>query len=384
MPLQTNDRRRKLILAGSIAIGFSILLLIIANFLSYRGAVDQRIGADWFVEALKEDRKSLLIGDAFRAVIFSLLIAAALFGWMKGKLQLQYLLAGIAVLISIDVLALNKRFVKDSAFVAPRRANAINPTEADQLIMQNSKPGERVLNLQNPFNESETSYFHESIGGYHGAKMRRYQDLVEVHLSLELNQAINAIQNQNLNFSGLNALNMLNAKYLKFGDTRQNVVINRQALGNAWLVNELIPVNSADEAIEQINSIDPKRQAIINKADFEVNQTNYTGSGNIELLEKTPNNLKYEATISGGESLVVFSEIYYPKGWIAKVDNEEVPIYRVNYLLRAIEIPEGKHEVTMTFQPDSYYIGGIVTTIFNVLLLLGFVGVIGIELKKQF
>jgi len=378
-----NRIKKNILISLGIAIGFSLLLFVIGNFLKFQGVIDQQINADWFIEALRSERRSLYNQDLVRVIIFSVLSGTLLWFWMKDKIKPTLLILGLILVGFADIFGLTSRYLKDDLFVDKRKVRQVVATEADKYILKKSKPGERVLNLINPFNEANTSYFHESIGGYHGAKMRRYQDLISGKISPEMSTAIQRLQKNQRNFKDLNTLNMLNTRYLKAGNKRNAVIENPDALGAAWTVNRVIQAESPDEVFKKIDAIDVAEEALINQNDFDI-ETKYDGSGNIELIKKTPNLLTYEANIADGKTLAVFSEVYYPEGWIAEIDGEEVPVYRVNYLLRAIEVPDGIHTIKFRFEPKSYTTGNVITIIFNVILILFFIGVIGRELRPYF
>ena len=254
------------------------------------------------------------------------------------------------------------------------------PTAAYNWILENANDGERVLNLQNPWNEARTSYFHESIGGYHGAKMHRYQDLVENYLAKEANEAITKLQAGTRDFSDLQTLNMLNAKYFVAGPQKEAVLTNPSAFGNAWFVSNVVRANNPDEVMDAIGNNDLMESAILNISEFP--DINAGGSGTISLKSKTQNEVTYQASASGGQSLAVFSEIYYPKGWTAFIDGNEAKILRANYVLRALEIPEGEHEIVFAFAPRSYASTNSVMMICSVLLLLGFAGGLVIDRRS--
>ncbi|PTB95142.1 hypothetical protein C9994_11525, partial [Marivirga lumbricoides] len=254
------------------------------------------------------------------------------------------------------------------------------PTEADQQILAD-KTHYRVLNLNNPFNEARTSYYHSSIGGYHGAKMRRYQDLIENHLQSEIGTAIEILRSGSTDFSELNVLNMLNTKYLKFGDQAGQIVRNEAALGNAWFVKKVKKVSSPDEEISVLGEINTKNEAVINSERFNISGTNFS-DGTIELANYTPNDLLYKSSNSNA-GLAIFSEIYYPKGWKAYIDGNEVDILQTNYVLRALEIPAGDHEIRFEFKPAAYYTGNKIMWGSSILLILLIIGSIVYSIKKQ-
>lgn len=360
--------------------GFALLMIIGAGMLSYRGAIDERL-PEWLIGALREDRASLLRSDAFRALFFILAFSAMVWAAIRQKLTANLAVSGLILLVVLDVFTLSRRFVDPDSFENNPAKNYFRPSEADLAITQQAQPGERVLNLQNPFNDGHTSYLHESIGGYHGAKMRRYQDLIDQCLGNELTRLISDLQANKRNFANLSTLNMLNARYFMAGSSKNAVLVNANALGNAWLVNEIEPVNSADEELAAVCDFQPQDVAIIDVSRFEQPTVDRNARGNIELVNRTPNELTYKAEVTGN-TLAVFSEIYYPRGWKATVDGEPVEILRANYVLRALPLSEGLHEIGFSFEPKSYSLGSTISLIGNILVVLIFLGGVWMEIKK--
>lgn len=362
------------------AAGFGLLLLVVSGMLSYRGAIDAQL-PDWLISALRDDRKSLLRMDVLRSMFFIVLATALLWAIHKGKLPATRGLVILLLLVSADGLLLSKRFLNKENFAEDAVAGYFEPTPADQFLMDTRKPGERVLNLQNPWNEARTSYYHESVGGYHGAKMRRYQDLIDAYLFTENNEAIALLQQGRVDFSTLQVLNMLNTKYMLAGTQKEAVVENTDAFGTAWIVKNLKTVQSADEEIATLGEVNLKETAVVDVSKFDV--PNMGGSGSIELVSKTPDKVTYKATIDEGKALAVFSEIYYPQGWSATIDGQKVEILRANYLLRALEVPVGEHEIVFTFKPESYARLNWVMMVCGALVIVGFLGSAGAAIPRN-
>ena len=377
--LTKDEQWKSLKLSIIIAGGIGLLLLLISGMLSYRGAVDEQL-PEWLVEAIRDDRKSLFRQDVIRGLIFTLLAGGILLAAKTDRLKGQAASIVLIALVMIDMLALTHRFLNEDNFSESPSEEYFKTTAADQLILETAKPGERVLNLQNPWNEARTSYYHESIGGYHGAKMRRYQDLIDAYLYNQHNSVITKLQAGSNDFKDLQVLNMLNAKFLTFGPQKENVLQNPHAFGNAWIAASMKEVNSPQEAIDALAQTDLKTTAVINASQF---QAKSGGVGSIQLIDKNPNKITYTATISSGHGLAVFSEIYYPKGWIATIDGEEAPILRANYVLRALEIPAGQHQVVFEFKPDSYSVSNSVMKICSLLVFLLFGGGVFLAIKQE-
>lgn len=373
------ELRKKIFILFGIGGGFLIALMLFSGALGFRGAIDAQL-PEWFIDALREDRKSLLVRDAMRALMFVVAFAVVIWALFKKRVKTNQIMLGVVFLVFVDSFSLTKRFLGEEKFEKNPTASFFQMTDADKAIASQALYGERVLNLQNPFNENRTSYFHESIGGYHGAKIRRYNDLIDHCLQSELQSAFQTLQSQSMNFSGLPVLNMLNTKFMYAGTQGNAVFPNRYANGNAWTVNRIIAVNSPDEEIGRVCSIDTKSEAIVDQSKFEIPQI--SGSGTIVLTEKTPNMVKYMAEVSGGAALGVFSEIYYPEGWTATIDGNDAEILRANYVLRALTIPSGSHEIIFEFKPQTYFAGNTVMLISSILVLLAFLGGIGIELRS--
>jgi hypothetical protein len=245
---------------------------------------------------------------------------------------------------------INKRYLNDDSFQINPSQQFFSATPADKMILED--PGYfRVLNLANPFNDARTSYFFNSVGGYHGAKMRRYQELIENVISQEMNQFIQKAQEGNFDFESLNALNMLNTKYIMAGQAENAVFENPLANGPAWFPSRIVETNSNDEEIKLIAEINTQQEATVNVQEFKNVQV---GSGSIRLERQSPNQLTYKVNAEAA-GLVVFSEIYYPLGWNATINGQEAEIIRTNYLLRGIEVPTGQSTIEMKFEPESYY-----------------------------
>jgi len=235
--------------------------------------------------------------------------------------------------------------------------------------------------MPDPFNDGRTSYFHHSLGGYHAAKLRRYSDLIENCLSQEHNQVYTRVQAGSRDFADLGTINMLNTGYFKFGESKGEVLKNDFANGPVWLVQHVEVVDSPDEEMDLLCGLDTKKVAVVDGSKFKVSATDFDASGSISLTSYAPGKLTYTST-SGAAGLAVFSEIYYPEGWVAKIDGQEVPILRANYVLRALEIPAGQHEITFSFEPAIYSVGNKVMLGSSFILLFVVVLVFGYQVRK--
>jgi len=360
-------------ITGGICLFFG---LIGYNLLDFTSAGDLNMPPQ-LIPALKADRASLLQADSFRS--FGLITAGAvfLFFMLKKKLSIQNFLIALSFLFLVDLWPINKRYLNNSHFINKKADNElITPTTADLQILQDTTYY-RVLNLSiDPFNDATTSFFHKSVGGYHGAKLKRYQDVIEHHISR----------------SNMAVINMLNTKYIiqPAEDKKSRIVIvNPDALGNAWFIDSILWVNSADEEIDGLNSFNPSQTAIINKKFAEEINTPQISPGDsadlITLMSYAPDELVYK-TNTNGNRFAVFSEIYYPKGWKVFIDDKPANHVQVNYILRGMIIPEGNHIISFVFHLDSFFITKKIAGISSFLILLLLIGGIFREIKnkKQF
>ena len=299
-------------------------------------------------EAMAVERASILSADAVRSFGFIAVMAALLCGalYIPEKWKLA-VLGGVAILIVVDILPVNLRYVPYERFISKHEVK-VRPTRADREILEDKEPGYRVLNLTvSPFNDATTSLFHRSIGGYHGAKMGRYQDLIDRYLN-------------KLDF---NILNMLNTKYII---TEEGVELNTYRNGAAWFVDNIEVAESAQQELEMLSEVELRTTAVVEKG---TPIAEIKGYGTITLMEYRPNYLRYDFELEGGTGVAVFSEIYYDKGWQAYVDGEPYDSFRADYLLRAMVLPEGKHIVEWRFEAPNWNLTAIVTLICSILII---------------
>ena len=345
---------KQLGIAGGISVALCLLYVLAPSLAgSFTAKVDAQM-PDWLVGAIIEDRQHMLTADAWRSIVFIVLAAVSIVAYLKvEKMKLAALVAIIGVLTLIDLWAVDKHFLSDDHFI-PKKQQLWTPSDADRQIMADTDPDYRVLNLaSNTFNESKTSYYHKSIGGYSPAKLRRYQDIIDYYFSGRLN---------------MNVLNMLNTRYVI---TQQGVQYNPAAFGNAWFVKNISWVNTPNEEIEAIANADLKASAFIDtcwrsKIQGEIAMTQ---PAKIELTNyANPGNLFYESE-STEAGLAVFSEVYY-KTWRAFIDGEEVPVIRANYILRAIEVPAGKHTIEFRCKDELFSRMQVVSIVASALILL--------------
>lgn len=375
--------QKKFLYAYAVVAGLLLLIILLAGLGDYSAQAEAN-QPGWFRDAIEADRLSMLRTDAFRSLIFITLAASVLYLYAQKKLNLTALMFSLAVLVLLDLWMVNSRYLDEDDYARNPEREMYVATEADEYIINQSEPYQRVLNLLvNPFNESTTSYYHNSIGGYHAAKLRNYQDLVEHQLSEEINTLIQRIQSGSTDFSGLESLNMLNTSYVIAGETRGAVIENPSAYGSAWLISDVEPVASASEAMDALSGSNLKETAVVDTSKYNLDDLQYNAQGSINVEAYEPNQIRYRIN-AAGKSLAVFSEIYYPVGWTATIDGEPVPILKANYLLRALQVPAGEHTVEFTFRPASYTLGNKVMIGSSIILVLVLLATLGVSLKKKF
>ena len=329
-------------------------------------------------------REAMVSADAWRSVIIILIGFALLFLYKMKKLRAEYMVICMAVLCLVDMWQVDKRYLNDEMFVPKsERDMPHQATSTDLAIMKDKSLDYRVLNLaSNTFNENETSYFHKSIGGYHPAKLRRYQEMIDAYIAPEMQKTMQAIAAAGGNMQAVDGvktfpvLNMLNTKYfilpLQGGTTAP--IQNPYAQGNGWFVNKLNYVDDANAEYAEVGKIDVRHEAVADKK-FEaaLGQAKANDSTAIVKLDKyEPNNLQYTVNSKNG-GVVVFSEIYYP-GWTATIDGQPAELGRVNYILRAVSVKPGKHTVVLDFHPTSISTTETIAYIAIVILLLAIIG----------
>jgi predicted small integral membrane protein len=374
-----SSNRKKLWIALGVPAGICLLTLLFAGTGDFMKAGEEQL-PQWFLNALREDRIGLLRADALRSLVFISIAGILVYlGWI-GKVRDSLWVAGLVLLIAIDVWTVDIRYFGEENYRRISDRSFFTATDADKAIMQDNSPGYRVLNLQNPFAEARTSYFHQSIGGYHGAKIRRYQDLIDYCIQPEIQSLIQGFQSGNPNLSQAGVLNMLNAKYLVYGPETNNIILNDQVNGPSWFVEEVIPVDSPDEEIQRTCAIDTRRQAVIDASKFDWAQSSLS-VGQITVQSYAPNAITY-TTSNRGTGLAVFSEIYYPEGWKVAIDGVETDMLRVNYVLRALEVPAGEHTITFSFEPSIYATGNTIMLISSVMLILFFLAAVIISFRS--
>ena len=390
-PDSFKQNQKKFFIALGITAGFCLLFYaapkLFFNFLS-QGEAEQfasmsegKDGALYasFATQLENVRVAIFRKDAIRSFLFILLAAIPLWFLGKGKLKGQIAFPILAVLVLFDLFLIDKRYLNNGNFIPKKlQEKPFTETKADKFILSDSSLDFRVLNLtKDVFNDASTSYFHKSVGGYHGAKLRRYQDIINQYLNQEVKQFSTIFKNANTEanlIQGLQqqkVLNMLNTKYIIYNPDAEPLE-NPCAFGNAWIVNNVQWVESPNEEFDAIATTDLQHTAILH-TEFQNQVGDYTFTdsipGQIALTEYRPNKLIYSFKASK-DQLVVFSEIWSDTGWKLYIDGKEQPLLRANYLLRSALIPSGEHEVVMAYAPRIWKVGNTIQLITSLLVLL--------------
>lgn len=344
---------------------------------------------------LGEMRAELVSSDALRSFIIIGIGCSLLWLYASGKLRSSLTIAGITILCLADMWGVNKRYLNDAQFVPHSiRTETFTKTNTDELILQDTSLDYRVLNFAtSTFDDNNTSYWHKSVGGYHPAKLRRYQEMIEHHISPEMQAAYKAIATAGGEMDSVDAnkfrvLNMLNTKYFIFpaGQQRQTVpILNPHAYGNAWFVNKVQYVNNANEEIDALDSIIPTETAVVDARFKDVlkgTTESYKDSlSSIRLTSYAPNRLTYE-TNNAQDGIAVFSEIYYPDGWHVTIDGQPAELARADYILRTMYVPAGQHTIEMRFDPTSLHVTEGIAYGALALLVIGIIVAVLITKRK--
>ena len=363
------SKQKSLKNAFFITSSITLLFALVPNiFFDFVGFNDSMLASNgWPVEALQSDRASMLSNDAWRSFFFILLAFLSLFFFLKHKVSSNNVILIFAVLLLFDMWTINKRYLNDSHFIRSSKVKIpYKASQADNFILSDNDPNFRVFNQSvSTFNDASTSYFHKSIGGYHGAKLKRYQELIDSHISK----------------GNMQVLNMLNTKYFIL----QNGKVNRNpnVLGNAWFIKDTKIVENADAEILALNNFDASSIAIIDKR-FKslIKEFSSDSLSSIKLDEYQPNYLKYSSS-SKENQIAVFSEVYYDNGWNSYIDGELVSHFRANYILRAMNIPKGNHTIEFRFEPEIFKIGERISLASSILLIFSLIFVSVRELKLK-
>ena len=370
-------------LTGGFCLVFYIMPQTFFNFLSkgesvqFQQLMSGKDGAMYqtFATQLENVRVEIFKKDAMRSLLFIIVAAAVILLNIKGKMKSNVMFASLAVLVLADMFTIDRRYLNNDNFIDKRKFDKpFVISDIDKAIMNDNSLDYRVINLAtSTFNDAGTSYFHKSVGGYHGAKLRRYQDIIDHYLS----------DKTDANY--FKVLNMLNTKYIIYPrDNKLSYYPNYEAFGNAWIVSDIQWVATPNDEIDAIATTDVKNVAIVNEEFKDVigDFTATPAEGTIQLVDYEPNQLTYNFDSSKDE-LVVFSEIWTKKGWIMWIDGVESPLFRSDYILRSAIIPAGQHEIVMRYEPRIWKVGNAIQLLTSFILVVGLIFAVYVTYKKK-
>ena len=362
-----------------VAVMPSVLSFRISDHQSFVAMLGQQLGdasmGNQLAEALVKDRAELASSDAWRSFFILAIIFAFLFGYLKKKMSATLMVVGIGVVTLADLWNVDKRYLNNDTFVDKSvLRNPIEEREVDQLIKLDKDLSYRVLDLTtNPFSDAKASYFHKNLGGYHAAKLMRFQEILEHQFNGAINEDV---------------LDMFNVRYLITKDQQNNVDrIQRRstAAGNAWFVDKVTFVKDNNEEMQAISSFDPSKEAFVHqefKSKIDENRLKRANNASIKLTSYHPDRMEYEYS-APNDVFAVFSEVYYDKGWKAYVDGQEMEILRADYILRALQLPGGNHKVEFVFDPPTVKVSNVISLIGSILLVLGIIGGIFLSYREK-
>lgn len=371
--------------------GIIALLFVFKGSFSFSAGSDamlmQNYGPD-FVDALKADRQTFYTSDLLRSSFFVLLTLAVLWLATKEKLAQKTAIVLIGLLMVSDLFFIDKNYVDASDFVSAREVDVpFQPTQGDQMILQD-KTNYRVYDIYGRL-QGRTSYFHKAVGGYSAVRPRRMDELFQYQIDKDLSKAMQTIDTSRLALTqSIGAMDMLNIKYLlvQTNDGNSVPVINPSFNGNAWFVKNVKSVASADEEIKALEGFDSKNTAIINTSEFKDVVSKLTfekdSTASVKVTSYEPNRIVYKSS-NAKDGLVVFSEIYYPKGWIATIDGKEAKIFRADYVLRALKVPAGEHTIEFRFDPEVVKTGGTIALASSLVIFLLAAGAVFVGYRKN-
>jgi hypothetical protein len=354
--------QRPIWIALGIVGGITLLIALLGgSMMSFGAPGDARLAeTGWNIDALISDRKTALTADAWRSFIWVLLSAAVIWVYHQGKIKQWLLLSALGLILIADLWAVGRRYISTEDFITKRQADAVyDPRPADRQILSDPDRYYRVHDITtNPFNSSMASYHHRTVGGYSPVKMQRYQDVIDRYLAQ----------------GNMNVLNMLNTKYFITADDQGQAVArpNPGAMGNAWFVENVNIVRSNNEELDRLDTADLLMNAFVHEQfEDQVKGFDPVKNGTITLTSYAPDELVYKSS-APSDQLAVFSDIYYgpDKGWQAYIDGVKAPHFRANYILRAMNIPAGDHEIRFNFEPRSYRMGEMISLVFSLGIVL--------------
>ena len=382
------DLDKKVLYSFGIVAAICLVIAVMPNVLGFKISQHQGFvgmlaqyfegntgAANQLADALVKDRADLASSDAWRSFFIVLLIFAFVFAFIKKKLSATALIIIIGLVTLVDLWTVDKRYLNNDTFVDKSMLNKpIEEREVDQLVKMDKDPSYRVLDLTtNPFSDAKASYFHKNFGGYHAAKLMRYQEILEHQFNGAINEDV---------------LDMFNVRYLISKDPQNNVDrIQRRstAAGNAWFVDKVTFVKDNNQEMQAISSFDPSKEAFVHeefKSKIDEKRLRIANNATIKLTSYHPDKMEYEYS-APNDVFAVFSEVYYDKGWKAYVDGEEVPILRADYILRALQLPGGNHKVEFVFDPQTVKISNVISLIGSIVLILGLAIGIFLTFRKK-
>ena len=345
-----------------------------------------------YMTELEKARVAIFRADAIRSFLFAIGAAGLVWLYAAGKLKKTAFIIILIGLLTLDMWPVNRRYLNDEDFITRRRAEVAFPlTQADVMILQDNDPNFRVLDLtDNPFTSSRASYYHHSIGGYHGAKLQRYQDLIDSYLVQNVLDITTNIRHSgdpdtlDKLIADMHVLNMLNTRYVIYNH-ESPPFFNGSAMSNAWFVNDIVWVENADQEILALDDADIRHSAIVDRrfaSHLEGRSFNPDPMARVELVHAQPNHLSYQVR-TATEQVLIFSEIFYPDGWNVEINGEPVDHFRANYILRAMVVPAGTHEIDFRFEPVSYYTSEKISLAFSIILVLLVLSYLGMWLTGR-
>lgn len=395
--VQTDQKAKlkNLYIAVGVAGGIALLVALIPTlFGSFTSSGDSSF-PDWLKEPLANDRAGMARSDAFRTLVFILGAAGILWYSLRSKAKMEYLYIALALLILVDMWSVGKRYLNADNFIGSRQIEqAFKTMPVDDVILKDKNQGYRVLEMNSsPFQNARTSRFHKSIGGYHGAKLGRYQDLIDKYLGPNtaalgaIMQDKPTIEKVDAALAGMNVLNMLNTRYLIVNPNGQPLP-NGHAFGDGWFVDRVQYVDNANQELDALGSTELSTAAVVDKrftqqlSSLPAQLSPNPAPDVISLVDYKPNYLKYD-TQTTDNRLAVFSQIYYPYGWQAYIDGKKADHIRADYTLRALVVPAGKHTVEFRFEPKTLKTGRMISLVGSFLVLLLIIGTVYWERKKK-
>jgi hypothetical protein len=379
-PSVSKEKKQRSLMIGG---GVTALLCFMAMGVSVISKNDAQLQGE-LAQMVQDDRSALIRSDVFRSLLLIFGAGSLIWLYLNNRLKATYAVLGIGILILGDSWTISKRIINSEKFETAVEAKAdLQPNAADKKIMLDPDPHYRVLELTggNPFQNARASNFHKSIGGYHAAKLMRFQEVVDAYLG-KFEQNVPILQQKMMPLYG-----MLNVKYILMGEQEKDIQQNPLALGNAWFVKNVQLADNADKELAMIGAINPRFDVVIQKSNMATlnNFTpQYDSTATIKLTSYHPDKLEYESSAKS-DQLAVFSEIYYPmeKGWNMTIDGQPSIFVKANYIVRAAKIPAGNHKIVMSYVPKSYFVGETISYIASGSLIVAFLAGLFLYFKNQ-